>query len=53
MFAGSSDYGIHVFDLASEKQEPIDTWTQHENYVSAALAGAGTRFIARINLRQL
>jgi WD40 repeat protein len=35
LFAGSSDYGIHVFDLSSEKQEPIDTWRQHDNYVSA------------------
>jgi WD40 repeat protein len=35
MFAGSSDYGIHVYDLSSEVPEPIDTWSQHDNYVTA------------------
>src|SRR5437660_3987870 len=35
LFAGSDDYAIHVFDLTSEKKEPVARWTKHENYVSA------------------
>ncbi|MGE0606627.1 MAG: WD40 repeat domain-containing protein [Pirellulales bacterium] len=35
VYAGSSDYGIHVFDLAAEKKEPVARWPGHDNYVSA------------------
>jgi WD40 repeat protein len=38
LYAGSDDYGIHVFDLASDKKEPIPQWTKHDNYVSALVA---------------
>jgi hypothetical protein len=35
LFAGSVNYGVHVFDLAAEKKEPVAVWKGHENYVSA------------------
>jgi WD40 repeat protein len=35
LYAGSSDYAIHVFDPAAEKLEAIARWTKHDNYVSA------------------
>jgi WD40 repeat protein len=38
LFAGSSDYGVHVFDLADAKddsKQPVARWAQHDNYVSA------------------
>ena len=35
LFAGSSDYSIHVFDPTAEKLEPIARWQKHDNYVSA------------------
>ena len=35
LYAGSTDYGIHVFDLQAEKKEPVAAFTKHENYVSA------------------
>lgn len=35
LFAGSDDYGIHVFDLAAEKKDPVARWAGHDNYVSA------------------
>jgi WD40 repeat protein len=35
LFAGSSDYSIHVFDPTAEKLEPIARWVKHDNYVSA------------------
>lgn len=35
LYAGSDDYGIHVFDLASDKKEPVARWAKHDNYVSA------------------
>lgn len=35
MYAGSSDYGIHVIDLAAEKKEPVARWPGHDNYVAA------------------
>jgi WD40 repeat protein len=35
LFAGSSDYSIHVFDPTAEKLEPIARWAKHDNYVSA------------------
>lgn len=35
LYAGSEDHGIHVFDLAAEKKEPVARWTGHDNYVSA------------------
>lgn len=34
LFAGSDDYGLHVFDLKAEKKEPTARWTKHDNYVS-------------------
>jgi WD40 repeat protein len=34
LYAGSDDYGIHVFDPAAEKKEPLASWTKHDNYVS-------------------
>jgi WD40 repeat protein len=34
LFAGSDDYGIHIFDLKSEKKTPIARWNRHNNYVS-------------------
>src|SRR5262249_1582130 len=38
LFAGSDDYGIHVFELKSDKKEAVAHWTKHENYVSALVA---------------
>jgi WD40 repeat protein len=35
LFAGSDDYGVHVFDLKGEKKEPVARWAKHDNYVSA------------------
>lgn len=38
LFAGSSDYGIHVFDLSDDSEannKPIARWQKHDNYVSA------------------
>jgi hypothetical protein len=35
LYAGSSDYGLYVYDLAAEKKESAARWTKHENYVSA------------------
>jgi WD40 repeat protein len=40
LYAGSEDYGIHVFDLTSPKKEPAAKWTKHDNYVSALVAVA-------------
>jgi WD40 repeat protein len=34
VYAGSDDYGIHVFDLSTDKKEPIAHWAKHDNYVS-------------------
>jgi WD40 repeat protein len=34
LFAGSDDYGIHVFDLKAEKKAAVARWTGHDNYVS-------------------
>ena len=36
-YAGSDDYGIHVYDLAAAKKEAITHWSKHDNYVSALL----------------
>jgi WD40 repeat protein len=38
LYAGGTDYGIHSYDLASEKnekKEPVASLIRHENYVSA------------------
>jgi hypothetical protein len=35
LYAGSDDYAIYVFDLASPKKEPAARWTKHDNFVSA------------------
>src|SRR5262249_54143680 len=35
LYAGSDDYGIHVFDLAADKKEAVARWAKHDNYVSA------------------
>lgn len=38
LFAGSSDYDVHVFDLsrrADAKNQPVARWQGHDNYVSA------------------
>jgi WD40 repeat protein len=40
LYAGSEDYGIHVFDLDSAKKESVARWTKHDNYVSALIAVA-------------
>lgn len=37
LYAGSSDYSVHVFDLAAEKREPVAKWAKHDNYVSALI----------------
>jgi len=37
LYAGSSDYRIHVFDLAAETREPVAKWAKHDNYVSALI----------------
>ncbi|HEV3443108.1 MAG TPA: WD40 repeat domain-containing protein [Gemmataceae bacterium] len=37
LYAGSDDYGIHVFDLAAEKKQAVGEWKNHENFVSALL----------------
>jgi WD40 repeat protein len=38
LYAGSDDYGVHVFDLDGAKKEPIAKWAKHDNYVSALVA---------------
>jgi WD40 repeat protein len=38
LYAGSDDYGIHVFDLSADRKEPVACWTKHDNYVSAVVA---------------
>ena len=35
VYAGSTDYGLHVFDLASEKREAAAVWRGHDNYLTA------------------
>src|SRR5438876_498346 len=35
LYAGSDDYGIHVFDLAGTGKTAITSWRQHDNFVSA------------------
>jgi len=35
LYAGSYDYGIHVFDLSVDKKEPVACWKAHDNYVSS------------------
>ncbi len=47
LFAGSSDYCIHVFDPTAEKLDPIARWQKHDNYVSALvhLACDGKEFV--------
>jgi WD40 repeat protein len=35
LYAGSDDYGIHVFDPTAAKKAPVARWAKHENYVSA------------------
>ncbi len=47
LYAGSEDYGIHVFDLDSPKKEPVARWAKHDNYVSAlaAVARAGKALV--------
>ena len=37
LYAGSDDYGIHVFDPAVNQKQPVARWARHENYVSALL----------------
>jgi WD40 repeat protein len=34
LFAGSDDYGIHIFDPKAEKKAPGARWARHNNYVS-------------------
>ena len=38
LYAGGEDYGLHVYDLASGKKEPVARWAKHDNYVSALVA---------------
>jgi WD40 repeat protein len=38
LLAGSDDFGIHVFDPASKKADPVARWARHESYVSALAA---------------
>jgi WD40 repeat protein len=38
LYAGSDDYGIHVFDLSADRKEPLARWAKHDNYVSAVVA---------------
>jgi WD40 repeat protein len=40
LYAGSEDYGIHVFDLDAPKKEPVAKWQKHDNYVTALVAVA-------------
>ena len=40
LFAGSTDYHIHVYDLKAESKEPCASWLGHENYVSALVLAA-------------
>lgn len=38
LFAGSSDYGVHVYDMsedAKDKKQPVARWAGHDNYVSS------------------
>jgi WD40 repeat protein len=35
VYAGSDDYGIHVFDLSAAKKESVAHWIKHDNYVSS------------------
>jgi WD40 repeat protein len=35
LFAGNSDYAIHVLDPTAENSEPLARWEKHDNYVSA------------------
>ena len=35
LYAGGTDRGIHVFDLANEEDEPAARWDGHENFVSS------------------
>lgn len=37
MYAGSTDYGLHVFDLASESRAAAAVWTGHDNYVACVV----------------
>jgi len=46
LFAGSSDYGLHLFD--PKKKEPVGRWNGHDNYVSAvtfAITPKDDRFV--------
>jgi WD40 repeat protein len=38
LYAGSDDYGVHVFDLDAAKKEPVARWAKHDNFVSALVA---------------
>jgi len=40
LYAGSDDYGIHIFDLDVTKKEPVAKWARHDNYVSGLVAVA-------------
>ncbi len=35
LYAGADDFAVHVFDLNSDKKEPVAQWTEHDSYVSA------------------
>jgi len=35
LFAGSADYGIHVFDLEKAERDAVGVWSGHENFVVA------------------
>ena len=35
LYAGSSDYSVHVLDSSGDQKEVLDRWKKHENYVTA------------------
>lgn len=37
-YAGSADYGIHLFDSTGTKKDSLGRWSGHQNYVSALVA---------------
>jgi WD40 repeat protein len=47
LYAGSDDFGVHVFDPRSAKKEPLARWARHDNYVSAlgCVERAGKRLV--------
>lgn len=43
LFAGSDDYGVHVFDPDAKDKKAIARWDKHESYLSALVWRGGPR----------